>query len=121
MCYTLVVVLAPHEDAAPVGQVIRNNGQSVPPGFHHSLHVVEAGVAAQVCWLKPCINLGRFLQLNDLLCRLGRNYKQKYALTLFVSSIQYREYLEQTHLTLTLTLNIHGACKVADLKQQPNG
>lgn len=71
VCRTLVMVLAPHEDAAPVGQVIRNDGQSVPPGFHHCLHVVEAGVAAQVSWLKPCINLGRFLQLNDLLCRLG--------------------------------------------------
>lgn len=69
-CCTLVVVLAPHEDAAPVGQVIRDNGQSVPPGFHHSLHVMETGVASKISWLKPCIDLRCFLQLNDLLCRL---------------------------------------------------
>lgn len=67
---TLVVVLAPHEDAAPVGQVVWDNGQSVSPGFHHCLHVVEAGVAAQIGWLEPCIDLGCFLQLNDLLCCL---------------------------------------------------
>lgn len=73
MCHTLVVVLTPHEDAAPVGQVIRNNGQSVPPRFYHSLHVMEAGVAAQVGRLKASINLGCFLQLNDLLCRLVGN------------------------------------------------
>lgn len=73
-CRTLVVVLAPHEDAAPMGQVIRNNGQPVPPGLHHCLHVMQAGVAAQVSWLEPCINLGRLLQLNYLLCRLERKH-----------------------------------------------
>lgn len=105
LCRTLVVVLAPHEDAAPVGQVIRNDGQPVPPGFHHRLHVVEAGVATQVRWLEPCINLGRFLQLDDLLCRLwGRNYKQKEksVCDLFVTSTQYHQYLYHTHLTRTL-------------------
>lgn len=71
-CHTLVVVLAPHEYAAPVRQVVRNDGESVPPRFHHGLHVVEAGVAAQVRRLKPRVNLGGFLQLDDLLCRLER-------------------------------------------------
>lgn len=82
----MVVVLTPHEDAAPVGKVIGNNRQSVPPGFHHSLHVMETGVAAQVGWLKPCINLSRFLQLNDLLCRL-EDRSQKLALNLFAPFI----------------------------------
>lgn len=68
--HTLVVVLAPHEYAAPVGEVIRNNRQSIPPGFNHGLHIMQTGVAAQVGRLKAGVNLGRFLQLNDLLCRL---------------------------------------------------
>lgn len=67
---TLVVVLAPHEDAAPVRQVVGHDGQPVPPGLHHRLHVVQAGVAAQVGWLQPGVDLGRFLQLDDLLGRL---------------------------------------------------
>lgn len=70
VCHTLVVMLAPHEDAAPVWQVIRDNRQSVPPGFHHCLHVMEAVVAAQVGWLKAGVNLSCFLQLDDLLCCL---------------------------------------------------
>lgn len=78
-------MLAPHEDAAPVGQVVRDDGQPVPPGLHHGLHVVEAGVAAQVGRLKPGVNLGRFLQLNDLLCRLREaNEDRKSALDLLL-------------------------------------
>lgn len=73
MCPTLIVVLPPHEDAAPVGEVIRHDRQSVPPGFHHGLHIVQAGVAAQVGRLKSRVDLGRFLQLYNLLCRLGRD------------------------------------------------
>lgn len=64
---TLAVVLPPHEDAAPVGEVVRDDGQPVPPGLHHSLHVVEAGVTAQVSWLQSSVDLGRLLELDDLL------------------------------------------------------
>lgn len=87
--YTLVVVLAPHEYAAPVGEVIRNNGESIPPGFHHRLHVMEACVAAQVSRLKPCINLGRFLQLDNLLCRLWRDdsWKEKKTNYLYTQTV----------------------------------
>ena len=45
---TLVVVLPPHEDSAPVGEDFRDDGQPVPPALHHSLHIVDAGVTAQV-------------------------------------------------------------------------
>lgn len=69
---TLIVVLAPHENAAPVREVVGNDGQPIPPGLHHRLHVVEAGVAAQVCRLKSGVDLRRFLQLDDLLRRLER-------------------------------------------------
>lgn len=100
-CCTLVVVLAPHEDAAPVGQIIRNNWQSVPPGLHHSLHIVKAGVAAQVSRLKPCIDLGRFLQLNNLLCRLGVDGIRKKS-QLFISYTQDRDYLYSPLTTLAL-------------------
>lgn len=31
--FTLVMMLPPHEDAAPVGQVVRHDGQPVPPGL----------------------------------------------------------------------------------------
>lgn len=65
------MVLPPHEDAAPVGQVVRHNGQPVPPGLHHCLHVVEAVVPAQVGRLQACIYLCSFLKLNDLLGSLG--------------------------------------------------
>lgn len=75
-CLTLVVVLAPHEYAAPVGEVVGNDGQAIPPGFHHRLHVVEAGVAAQVGGLKSRVNLSSFLQLDDLLSRLEVNVDQ---------------------------------------------
>lgn len=59
--HTLIVVLPPHKDAAPMGEVIRDNREPVSPGLHHSLHVVEAGVAAQVGGLEACINLSSFL------------------------------------------------------------
>lgn len=59
--HTLVVVLPPHKDAAPMGEVIWDNWQPVSPGLHHGLHVVEAGVAAQVGRLEPCIYLSSFL------------------------------------------------------------
>ena len=77
------MVLAPHEDAAPVGQVVGHDGQAVPPGLHHRLHVVEAGVSAQVRRLQPRINLSRFLQLDDLLrCLKGKiKYKKNQRLT----------------------------------------
>lgn len=73
---TLVVVLPPHEDAAPVGQVVRDDGQPVPPRLHHRLHVVQAGVAAQVAGLQPGVDLCRFLQLDDLLRRLNSNQQR---------------------------------------------
>lgn len=40
----LVVVLAPREDGAPVGQRVRHYGQAVAPRLHYGLHVVEG------CW-----------------------------------------------------------------------
>lgn len=69
--FTLVMVLPPHEDAAPVGQVVRHDGQPVPPGLHHGLHVVEAVVPAQVGRLQACIDLCGLLKLDDLLGSLG--------------------------------------------------
>lgn len=65
--FTLVVVLTPHEDAAPMRQVIRDDREPVPPRLHYSLHVVEAGVAAQVGRLKAHVDLSGLLQLNNLL------------------------------------------------------
>lgn len=70
------MVLPPHEDAAPVGQVVRHDGQPVPPGLHHRLHVVEAVVPAQVGRLQACIYLGSFLKLDDLLGSLGADQKR---------------------------------------------
>lgn len=61
------MVLTPHEDAAPVGQVIRDDREPVPPRLHYSLHVVQAGVAAQVGRLKTHVDLSGLLQLNNLL------------------------------------------------------
>lgn len=61
------MVLPPHEDAAPVGQVIGHDGRSVPPCLHHGLHVMQAVAAAQVGGLQACIYLCRLLELNDLL------------------------------------------------------
>lgn len=69
--FTLVMMLPPHEDAAPVGQVVGHDGQPVPPGLHHSLHVVQAVVPPQVGWLKACIYLSSFLKFNDLLGSLN--------------------------------------------------
>jgi hypothetical protein len=66
------MVLPPHEDAAPVRQVVRHDGQPVPPGLHHRLHVVETVVPAQVGWLQTCIYLCGFLKLDDLLGCLTR-------------------------------------------------
>lgn len=105
LCRTLVVVLAPHEDAAPVGQIIRNNRQSVPPGLHHSLHIVKAGVAAQVSRLKPCINLGCFLQLNDLLCRLGGGDKREISTFCIIHRIVIISRAHSLHLH---SLNFYG-------------
>ena len=68
--HTLVVVLAPHEDAAPVREVVGHDGQPVPPGLHHRLHVVQAGVPAQTGRLQARVDLRRLLELNDLLGRL---------------------------------------------------
>lgn len=102
-CHTLVVVLAPHEYAAPMGEVVRNNRQSVPPGFHHGLHVMQAGVAAQVCRLKSCINLSCFLQLNDLLRRLGRKDELKHYAHLSLFCI--------FHKALTNIINLM-SCKI---------
>lgn len=65
--FTLVMVLPPHEDAAPVGQVVRHDRQPVPPGLHHRLHVMEAVVPAQVGGLQARIYLCSFLKLDDLL------------------------------------------------------
>lgn len=65
--FTLVMVLTPHEDAAPVRQVIRDDREPVPPRLHYSLHVVQAGVAAQVGRLKTHVDLSSLLQLNNLL------------------------------------------------------
>lgn len=65
--FTLVMMLPPHEHAAPVGQVIRHDGQPVPPSLHHRLHVVQAVVSAQVGRLQACIYLCSFLKFNDLL------------------------------------------------------
>lgn len=70
--FTLVMVLPPHEDAAPVRQVVRYNGQPVPPGLHHRLHVMEAVVPTQVSGLQACIYLCSFLELDDLLGSLRR-------------------------------------------------
>ena len=64
-------MLAPHEDAAPVGEVVGHDGQPVPPGLHHRLHVVQAGVAAQAGRLQARVDLRRLLELDDLLGRLG--------------------------------------------------
>lgn len=61
------MVLPPHEDAAPVGQVVRHDGQPVPPGLHHRLHVVQAVVPPQVGRLQACVYLRGFLKLDDLL------------------------------------------------------
>lgn len=58
---TLVVVLTPHEDTAPVRQVIRDDREPVPPCLHYSLHVVQAGVAAQVGRLKAHVDLSGLL------------------------------------------------------------
>lgn len=69
------MVLAPHEDAAPVGEVVGDDGQPVPPGLHHRLHVVQAGVAAQVRRLQAQVDLGRLLELDDLLRRLAKTKK----------------------------------------------
>lgn len=49
--FTLVMMLPPHEDAAPVGQVVGHDGQPVPPGLYHRLHVMQAVVPSQVGWL----------------------------------------------------------------------
>lgn len=61
------MVLPPHEDAAPVGQVVRHDGQPVPPGLHHRLHVVQAVAPPQVGRLQARVYLRGFLELNDLL------------------------------------------------------
>ena len=65
--FTLVMMLPPHEHAAPVGQVVRHDGQPVPPRLHHRLHVVQAIVPPQVGGLQACVNLSSFLKLDDLL------------------------------------------------------
>lgn len=65
--FTLVMVLPPHEHAAPVGQVVRHDGQPVPPRLHHSLHVVQAVVPPQVGGLQACVDLSSLLKLDDLL------------------------------------------------------
>lgn len=74
---TLVVVLAPHEDAAPVGEVVGDDGQPVAPGLHHRLHVVQAGVAAQVGRLQAQVDLSRLLEFDDLLCRLPESEEDR--------------------------------------------
>lgn len=61
------MVLPPHEDTAPVRQVVRHDGQPVPPRLHHRLHVVQAVVPAQVGGLEAGVNLCRFLKFDDLL------------------------------------------------------
>lgn len=65
--FTLVMMLPPHEHAAPVGQVVGHDGQPVPPRLHHRLHVVQAVVPAQVAGLQACVNLSSLLKLDDLL------------------------------------------------------
>lgn len=73
------MVLPPHEDAAPVRQVVRHDRQPVPPGLHHRLHVVEAVVPAQVGRLQARIYLRSFLKLDDLLGSLGADQERSYS------------------------------------------